>query len=129
MRWLYFRDKYLPASLISDGTINITALIIALYFERNKLIIIEEPERNIHPYLISRITEFMKDASSDKQVIITTHNPEVVKNAGEENLLLISRDKNGFSTISRPKDRKEIQTFLKNDLGIEELYVQNLLDI
>ncbi|MGQ4915404.1 MAG: AAA family ATPase [Candidatus Asgardarchaeia archaeon] len=128
LRERYFRDQYLPASLISDGTINITALIIALYFEKKPLVIIEEPDRNIHPYLISKVVNMMKDASRNKQIIITTHNPEIVKYAGLENILLISRDENGFSKISRPADREDIKAFLKNDIGIEELYVQNLLE-
>ncbi len=123
----YFKNQYLPASLISDGTINVTALIVALYFERKPFIIIEEPERGIHPSLISNIVEMMKDASKRKQILITTHNPEFVKYAGLDNLLLISRDKNGFSEISRPGDKETVKTFLKNDIGIEELYVQNLL--
>ena len=42
-------------------------------------------------------------------------------------LLLVTRDKDGFSTITRPADKKHVKTFLKNDMGIEELYVQNLL--
>ena len=122
----YFKNQYLPASLISDGTINITALIIALYFEKKPLVIIEEPERNIHPYLISKVVDMMKDASQKKQIIVTTHNPEIVKHAGLDNILLVSRDKNGFSKISRPRDKEEIRTFLEH-IGIEELYVQNLL--
>lgn len=123
----YFEKNYLPASLISDGTINITALIIALYFEKKLLTIIEEPERNIHPYLISKIVNMMKDASQNKQIIATTHNPEIVKHAGLENLLLVSRNVKGYSTISRPIDTEELKTFLKNEIGIEELYIQNLL--
>ena len=122
----YFKNQYLPASLISDGTINITALIIALYFEKKPLVIIEEPERNIHPYLISKVVDMMKDASQKKQIIVTTHNPEIVKYAGLDNILLVSRDKNGFSKISRPIDKEEIRTFLEH-IGIEELYVQDLL--
>jgi len=125
----FFENQYLPASLISDGTINIAALIIALYFEKKPIIIIEEPERNIHPYLISKVVEMMKDASQEKQIIVTTHNPEIVKYAGLENIMLVSRDENGFSSILRPTDKEEVKTFLKNDIGIEELYVQNLLEI
>ncbi len=124
---IYFRNQYLPASLISDGTINITALIIALYFEKKPLIIIEEPERNIHPYLISKVVDMMKDASQKKQIVVTTHNPEIVKHAGLENILLISRNENGFSIVSRPADKEEVKTFLKNNIGIEELYIQDLL--
>jgi len=122
----YYKE-YLPATLISDGTINLTALILALYFEEKPLIIIEEPERNIHPHLISKVVEMMKEASENKQIIVTTHNPEVVRYAGLENLLLIYRNKEGFSHISRPADKIEVKTFLEQEIGIEELYVENLL--
>ena len=125
----YFKTQYLPASLISDGTINMAALIVALYFEKKTFVIIEEPERNIHPSLISKVVEMMKDASQKKQIVVTTHNPEFVKYAGVENILLVSRDKNGFSTIFPPADKEEVKIFLKNDIGIEELYIQNLLEV
>jgi predicted ATPase len=129
IREVYTKKLYLPASLISDGTINITALIIALYFDKKQLTIIEEPERNIHPYLISKVVDMMKDVSQKKQIIVTTHNPEMVKYAGLENILLISRDKEGFSVIFRPYKNEIVKTFLKNELGIEELYVHNLLGL
>lgn len=125
----YTEDQYLPAFLMSDGTINITSLIIALYFEKKPIAIFEEPERNIHPYLISKVIDMMKDASKNKQIIISTHNPEIVKYAGIDNILLVSRDKDGFSTITRPVEKDEIKIFLENEMGIEELYVQNLLEI
>lgn len=129
LREIYSKNQYLPASLLSDGTIGITALIIALYFDRKPLIIIEEPERNIHPYLISRLINMMKEVSEEKQIIITTHNPEVIKHAGLENIYLVSRNKEGFSTISKPSEKEEIKIFLENEMGIEDLYVQNLLEI
>ncbi len=126
---IYFKNQYLPASLISDGTINITALIVALYFENKPLTIIEEPERNIHPHLISKLVDMMKDASQKKQIIVTTHNPEMVKYAGLDNILLVSRDETGFSTVSRPVDKEGVKTFLANEIGIEELYIQDLLGV
>jgi len=129
LREIYSKKQYFPASLISDGTINITAMIVALYFEEKPITIIEEPERNIHPYLISKIVDMMKDVSQKKQIIVTTHNAEVVKYAGLENILLVSRDKEGFSTISKPAEKEEVKIFLKNEIGIDELYVQNLLEV
>lgn len=129
LRESYFKKEYLPASLLSDGTINITSLIVALYFEDKPLTIIEEPERNIHPYLISKVIDMMKDASKEKQIIVTTHNPEIVKYAGLKNILLISRDDKGFSNISKPYEKEDVKIFLEKKMGIEELYVQNLLEI
>lgn len=124
-----YAQPYLPAFLLSDGTINVTALIIALYFEEKPLIIIEEPERNIHPFLISRVMDMVKEASKNKQIIVTTHNPEIVKYADLESILLISRGKDGFSIISRPGEKKGVKTFLEHEIGIEELYIQNLLEV
>ncbi|NOS77742.1 MAG: AAA family ATPase [Nitrospira sp.] len=125
----YFKRRDVPASSISDGTINIVALIAALYFEDRKLIIVEEPERNIHPSLISKVVGMMKEASKSKQVVVTTQNPEVVKYAGLENLLFVSRDEQGFSDIFRLSDTESVKAFLQNDIGIEELYIQNLIGV
>lgn len=130
LKEVYSEKTFLPAPLMSDGTINVTALIIALYFEEKPVIAIEEPERNIHPHLISKIVDMMKDVSErfEKQIIVTTHNPEMVKYAGIKNILLVNRDDNGFSQISRPSEKEEVKIFLENEMGIEELYVQNLLE-
>jgi len=125
----YLGRRFLPASLVSDGTINVIALIVSLYFGEEPLRIIEEPGRNIHPYLISRMVSMMKEASENSQIIVTTHNPEIVKNADLKDVLLISRDKNGYSSISKPSEKKEIQVFLEKQMGIEELYVRNLLEM
>jgi predicted ATPase len=128
MQEIYSGKEFLPASFLSDGTINLTALIIALYFEKRCVTIIEEPERNIHPNLMSKLMEMMKDASKSKQIIITTHNPEIVKNADINDIYLMVRDRDGFSKIVKPKDSNSVQTFLDNDMTLDELYVQNLLE-
>jgi len=127
LRERYAKDQDLPASSLSDGTITIFALIIALYFEDKPFIIIEEPVSHIHPFLVARGIAMMKEASVKKQIIVTTHSSEVVKHTGLNDILLISRDSDGFSVISRPSDKEEVRTFLENEIGIEELYIQNLL--
>jgi predicted ATPase len=122
-----FSDDYLPAAFLSDGTIHLTALILALYFDKAPIVAIEEPDRSCHPYLISKVAAMLADASKQKQVIVTTHNPELVKHARLEDLLLVHRDADGFSQISRPAENQQLQVFLANDLGVEDLYVQDLL--
>ena len=124
-----YSEEFLPPFLLSNGTINMIALVLALYFEKNQLTIIEEPERDIHPHLISKVVHMMEDASANKQIIVTTHNPEMVKHADPKNLLLISRNKEGFSSISRPHDKEKVKIFLENEIGIEDLYVDSLLEI
>jgi predicted ATPase len=127
VRESYTGGQSFPAFLLSDGTINLTSLIICLFFEEKSLKIIEEPERNIHPHLISRVMDLMKEESNNSQIITTTHNPEVVRHAELSDILLVSRKRDGFSTIDRPIDKERVKSFLKEEMGIDELYVQNLL--
>jgi predicted ATPase len=125
----YSKQDYIPASILSDGTISTIALIIILYFEEKKIAIIEEPERNIHPHLISKLVDMFIDASQKKQILITTHNPELIKYINLEDLFLVHRDTNGFSKITKPVEKEEVRVFLDNDLGIDDLYIQNLLEV
>jgi predicted ATPase len=129
LRERYAKNHDLPSTSLSDGTMTIFALIIALYFEDKPFIIIEEPVSHIHPFLVGRVVTMMKECSKRKQIMITTHSTEVVKHASIEDLLLISRDTEGFSVVSRPADKEEVRTFLENEIGIEELYIQNLLGL
>lgn len=53
-----YSSKPLYANFLSDGTVSILAIIIALNFESGSdIIILEEPERNLHPYLMDRLME------------------------------------------------------------------------
>jgi predicted ATPase len=123
-----YAQTYFPASLLSKGTINVVALIIALYFEEKPLIIIDEPVGRLYPSIVSKVMDMMKEASEKKQIIVTTHNSEIVKYADLEDILLISRGKDGFSIVTRPGEKKGVKAFLAHDIGIEDLYIQNLLE-
>lgn len=125
----FSEPHYIPSSFLSDGTIHLVALVVALYFQKAAVTIIEEPERHVHPHLISKVVAMLKDTSQSKQVIVTTHNPEVVKNVDLEDILLMDRNENGFSRIVRPAESQELKVFLENDLGVDELYVQDLLGV
>ncbi len=123
----YAPDVLVPASLLSSGSVFLISIIIALFFENKLITIFEEPGGRIHPYLISKIIEMMKDASNHIQIFLTTHNPEIVKYAGLENIFYLTRTKEGFSSIAHLSTRSEIIQFMKNEIGIEELFIQNLL--
>ena len=124
----YYAKSFLPASLLSDGTIAVTCLMIALHFQGKRLAIFEEPERNVHPSLIHKLVDMMEEVSHRSQILVTTHNPQVVQHAPLESLLLISRGKDGFSVVSRPADREDVKVFLENEIGVEDLFAQGLLE-
>jgi hypothetical protein len=122
-------STYLPAWLVSDGTINVAALVAALYFEDGNVKVIEEPEKNIHPRLIGRLVPLLQEVAEKKQVIVTTHSPEVVKYAGKDSLCLIQRDKSGNSTACWPGDSKTLKIFLEEDIGLDDLFVDELIGL
>jgi predicted ATPase len=77
LREKYAPRVYLPASVVSDGTINITALIVVLCFVERGFLVIEEPERNIHPSLIAKVAEMLQDASQARRHPARTQRPQL----------------------------------------------------
>lgn len=126
---IYNASSHLPSSLLSDGTIAVTAIIVALFFEHKNLAIFEEPEHGVHPALIAKLMQNFYDASEKKQVIITTHSPEILKHIKNlDDLLFVSRNEKGFGQITKPIEQEMVKAFLENELGIDQLFTQNLLD-
>ena len=127
LREQYTKNQVIPAHLISEGTIMALALVVALYFEKKSIIVIEEPDQGFHPNLISGVMEMMKEVSQWRQIILTTHNPILLRHCDLNSIYLVSRDREGFSTITKPHDDEEVQAFLKNDLRIDDLFVDGIL--
>ncbi|MDR2623272.1 MAG: AAA family ATPase [Methanobrevibacter sp.] len=123
----YSNKTFIPAGLSSDGTNNLIASIIALYFTKSSLTLIEEPERNIHPKLISKLVQMMDEASKKKQIIVTTHNPELLKHTDIKNILFISRDEKGFSNVLNISESEDVKIFLNEEIGIDDLFIDDLL--
>ena len=126
----FAEGKELPAFLISDGTANIIALVVALFFQKQKrFAIFEEPERHLHPKVLSGLMELFKEVSEKRQILMTTHSSNIVKYAGAENILFVSRNKDGFSRIARPAESEQVRIFLAHDLGIDDLFIDDLLGV
>jgi len=51
----------------------------------------------------------------------------LVRQSNLDELLLVSRDKEGYSIITRPGENEQVRIFLENELGLDDLLVQNLL--
>ena len=69
----------------SDGTIRLLGLLIALYqLPYPSLIGIEEPETTIHPGQLSTLSEFLGESAIRSNVVLTTHNPDLIDYLVEE---------------------------------------------
>ena len=125
----YSNKKYY-SNFLSDGTVNIIAIVIALYFgDDDEFVVLEEPERNLHPQVLSKIVNMAKEVSKDKQIVITTHNPELIKHSNVENIMLARRNNEGFTKLDEIANNELVKDFLENELGLDELFINGFLGV
>jgi len=113
---------------LSDGIVSAAVVVASMYFGDMPVVAIEEPEKSIHPSLMARTVDMARDASRQRQIIMTTHSSEIVRHAGTESLYAIKKAPGGFSEICRPSANKEIAQFLENGVGLAEMHMQNMLE-
>jgi len=91
-----------PFSNLSDGTKRLLYIISEIALpgsfsfahgrivkhnnETSRIILIEEPELGIHPHQLHMLMLFLKEQSRSKQIIITTHSPQVLDILGPNDL-------------------------------------------
>jgi predicted ATPase len=63
---------------MSDGTLRVLGLLLAVFQPFPKVVGIEEPEATVHPAIAEMIMEVLMDAAEEKQVLITTHSPDLL---------------------------------------------------
>jgi len=84
------------ASNMSDGTLRVLGQLIALLYEpdiRTGIqtgIAIEEPESHVHPGAAAVVADAIIEASRAKQIIVTTHSPDILDHAGFDSEDLLS---------------------------------------
>jgi predicted ATPase len=120
------RGPIIPSS-VSDGTIRLLALLVITVWtrERSTLIAIEEPENGIHPHLSEYIIEILRMASKDVQLLVTTHNPDLLDYLEPEEVFLCDKV-HGFTKIRTASDVEDIHVFQKH-FKLGELWVQGTL--
>ena len=128
-------DYEIPSKNISDGTLRILAFLAALYDTRKPdLICFEEPENGIHPWLLNKIIELMKQASTEgitgkpTQIIITTHSPVLLNYVEPKQIRAVELDEKGATQIrSIPTESKRFQKALEAyDGELGELWFTNI---
>jgi predicted ATPase len=88
---------------VSDGTLQTVAAFLPLLDERVTIVVIEEPENSIHPWILRHFIDVCKETAAQKQIIITTHSPVAVNEVAPESLFISVR-KRGETRILRAID-------------------------
>jgi ABC-type Mn2+/Zn2+ transport system ATPase subunit len=82
---------------LSDGTLRVAEIILGLT-RSSDLLLIEEPELAVHPGLLGRLLEVVDSYSVDRQVVVSTHSPQVVSWCLPSQLRFVRRE-NSTTTV------------------------------
>jgi len=79
---------------MSDGTLRVLGLLLAVHQpDRPSVVAVEEPEATVHPAAAELVIQVLLDAARDRQVLITTHSPDILDYKGleEHQLRVVTR--------------------------------------
>lgn len=88
---------------VSDGTILTLSILCSINDPRTTLVVIEEPENSVHPWIIRSLIENFKKVSKSKNIIITTHSPILIDMLSPEEIWCISKSK-GATNLDKLTD-------------------------
>lgn len=119
LQWRTKNRWQFPAQALSDGMLRFLGLAVLLNLpDMPPLIAIDEPEVGLHPRLIPLLAGMLKAASTRTQIVVTTHNPELL-NAPDialEDIVLVDND-DGETTLKRVEKDDYLEMWLRKYSG------------
>lgn len=74
----------------SDGALRLLGLLVALYQRPSPCFIgIEEPDLAVHPGLFGVMADVLREGSLNSQLLVTTHNPDLIDQLALEDLRVV----------------------------------------
>jgi len=127
-----FQDPFY-AQQMSDGTLKVFAYLLLLEDPTPPpFLCIEEPENGLyHKLLESLVKEFREHATGHKggsQVFITTHQPYLVDALEPEEVWILEKNSDGFSSIRRASDDQIVKNLVAEGLPLGGLWYSDYLD-
>lgn len=129
-KFLAIQENYgpdaIPSLSASDGVLKFIALLTILHSCRQPtVILLEEPENNIHPRRLEQVVESFRvftqrDEKAGLQIIMSTHSPYLVDKLRPEELLIVERGPEGTKVQPVP-DRDRVHELLE-DAPLGELW-------
>ena len=111
---------------MSDGTLKLFAYYLLL-FEKDArpLVFIEEPENGLyHKYLADLALQMKKSIKGgySKQLFITTHSPFFVNALSPDEVWVLEKQKDGFSTIARASEYQHVKQLSEEGIELGDLW-------
>lgn len=120
-------DMTQPWAEVSSGERAALNLAMAIEFEKRKpsqILIIEEPETNMHPSIQREFVDTIKVHLPDRQIFIATHSPYIFERYMDEGRLLIAQRVAGKPNISNANE--SLRLFSEMSWGEISYYAYNL---
>lgn len=127
-----FGDPFF-AQQMSDGTLKMFAYLLLLEDpDPHPFICIEEPENGLYHKLLEALAqEFRAHATGKKnapQIFTTTHQPYFVDALSPEEVWILEKGDDGFSTIRRASDLEVVRSLVAEGLPLGGLWYSDYLD-
>lgn len=107
-------DFSIPATRLSDGTLRYLCLLAILCDpEPPPLICIEEPEMGLHPDILPKVADLLRQASERTQIIVTTHSDILVDAMTETPEVVVVCSKQEGQTNMERLDANELAEWLE----------------
>ena len=82
---------------VSDGTIHVLSMLVAAADPRVSALVIDEPERSLHPWIVKELGKKLRAVAQKKTVILTTQSPVVIDVLDPSEAWVVSRQAGGTS--------------------------------
>lgn len=119
----YFDADIDPLST-SDGTLRLLALVTALHLmPEHGLLVVEEPEHGLHPLVFGPLLDLVRERcpkGGGRQVLVTTHSPDLLDAAEPDEVVVVDRNEDGSTKLSR-LDSKKLAKW-REDFRLGELW-------
>ncbi len=126
-----FQDPFY-AQQVSDGTLKVFAYLLLLEDPTPPpFLCIEEPENGLYHKLLETLAkEFRAHASAHggSQVFVTTHQPYFIDALEPEEVWILEKRSDGFSTIRRASDDPIVNSMVAEGLPLGSLWYSDYLD-
>lgn len=114
---------------LSDGTLRAAEILALLVSPMGRVLLIEEPETSIHPGLLRRLLNEVDSYSLQRQVVVSTHSPDVVSQSQPNELRLVRRVNNSTSIRSLSPDQfARLKDYLCDDGTLGEFMFSGGVD-
>jgi predicted ATPase len=112
---------------LSDGTLRFVCLATLLLQPEHlqpSTILLDEPELGLHPYALAVLSDLLRQASDQRQLIVSTQSVELIDRLKPEDVVVVSR-KDGASVFER-LDAERLSDWLA-DYALGDLWKMNVI--